>query len=120
MYKNVRKIICFLFVGVITFNLSADPLYKSFTIDDKTVNRWVNITENAIYNYDSNNNLIYEENTAKYKSIKFHEYDEKNRIIHTKFIYDPETYDIWYTYFEKISPQIPSPATRYLFETSAV
>ena len=61
-------------------SLMASPIYKSFTINGETVNRWV--VESYVFDYDEQGNIIHFK--AFYDYEAWYEYDAQGKKIHFK------------------------------------
>ena len=87
-----RICIALLFLLLISVcSLMASPIYKSFTVNGETVNRWV--IESSVFEYDEQGNIIHFK--AFYDYEAWYEYDAQGKKIHYKTSLGSE---YWYEY----------------------
>ena len=88
MKKHCIALLSLLLMAVCS--LTASPVYKSFTVNGETVNRWVNV---LITEYDTKGNKIHYKKSDGYES--WDEYDTDGHKIHYK---NSDGNEEWYEY----------------------
>lgn len=91
---NLKKLsILFAVLQIFTaLAFSQEKVYKQFSINGETVNRWVTLS--SFEEYDENENLIHIKH-YDYKAESWYEYNSDGKVIHTKKNGD---YQSWYKY----------------------
>lgn len=91
MKKLIFTVLLILCFGL----LSADPVYKGFTINGKKINKWVEF--DSLVEYNANGNEIYKKDTYS-GTERWYQYDSNGNKTCEKNSNDKYTYEHWYEY----------------------